>query len=192
MTTNDIQQFFLRTYMVFNKELYRGILPLPDFFVVLSRKECKNEWCTSFNGSITVKITYNSLIKSIEKDTVLQDLLHQMVHIYCHINGIKDTTRQGRYHNRNFRQVAQDYGLEVETDPGCGARITGCQKQIMEILQKELPGFSREVGYMKHLLQRSSGQTHTYICPSCRRTVTGDKDTKLICGYCYTEMTPYW
>lgn len=33
---------------------------------------------------------------------VIATLLHEMVHYYCHVNGIKDTSRSGTYHNKKF------------------------------------------------------------------------------------------
>ena len=168
------------------------MLPLPDFLIMPSKKERKNEWGLILDGTITIRITYDSLMKSIEQDAILQELLHQMVHIYCYIYEIKDTTRQGRYHNQNFRQVARDYGLIIEPDPTYGARVMGCQEQVHRIQQRHLPDFDSEILKMKKLIQHSNGQTHTYICPTCRRKVTGDKDTKVICGYCYMEMIAFW
>lgn len=167
------------------------MLPLPDFLIVQSKKERKNEWGLIFGGTITIRITYDSLMKSIEQGTILQELLHQMVHIYCYIYEIKDTTRQGRYHNENFRKVAKDYGLIVQPDLKFGAIVTGCQEQVRELQQSQLPEFESDVQKVKKLIQDSDGQAHAYICPACKRKVTGDKDTKVICGYCYMEMIAF-
>ena len=76
MITNDIQQFFLRVYMVINQELYQGMLPHPDFLIIPSKKNYQ-EWTTSFDGVITIKITYGSLIKNMQPSIFLEQLLHQ-------------------------------------------------------------------------------------------------------------------
>lgn len=44
---------------------------------------------------------------------VLGTLLHEGAHALCHALRIKDTSRGGRYHNAQFRDVAEDVGLEV-------------------------------------------------------------------------------
>jgi hypothetical protein len=41
-------------------------------------------------------------------------LLHEAVHAIAHARGIKDTSRQGRYHNARFRALAQEAGLEPD------------------------------------------------------------------------------
>lgn len=38
-------------------------------------------------------------------------LQHKMIHLYCLENGIKDTSRNFRYHNEKFRYEAENRGL---------------------------------------------------------------------------------
>ncbi|GMA42414.1 hypothetical protein [Mobilicoccus caccae] len=47
-------------------------------------------------------------------------LLHEAAHALAHARGIKDTSRQGRYHNTKFRQVAESLGLTIHQVPGIG------------------------------------------------------------------------
>jgi hypothetical protein len=51
---------------------------------------------------------------------VLELLLHEAVHMLAHARGITDTSRQGRYHNRRFRALAEEMGLVVEPDERWG------------------------------------------------------------------------
>jgi len=44
---------------------------------------------------------------------VLATLLHEAAHGLAHTRGVQDTSRQGRYHNRRYRALAQELGLEV-------------------------------------------------------------------------------
>lgn len=44
-------------------------------------------------------------------------LVHEMVHEYCAEHGIKDTSNNGVYHNKNFKHIAETHGLEVEHTP---------------------------------------------------------------------------
>ena len=173
--------------MVINQELYQGMLPHPDFLIIPSKKNYQ-EWTTSFDGVITIKITYGSLIKNMQPSIFLEQLLHQMVHIYCHIFDIKDTTRQGRYHNANFRRVARDYGLKVKPESHEGTHIIGCQDQVYKIIKQHISEFDREICCIEKYLRNQTDQTYTYVCPICNRKVKGEQGTKLICGYCYTEM----
>jgi hypothetical protein len=44
---------------------------------------------------------------------VLGTLLHEATHALAHARGIKDTSRQGRYHNKAFAGLARELGLDV-------------------------------------------------------------------------------
>ena len=47
---------------------------------------------------------------------VLATLLHEAAHALACERGIKDTSRQGRYHNKQFKTCAEELGLYVEHD----------------------------------------------------------------------------
>jgi hypothetical protein len=51
---------------------------------------------------------------------VLGTLLHEAAHALAHARGIKDTSRQGRYHNKHFKTHAEELGLTVEHDSRIG------------------------------------------------------------------------
>jgi len=51
---------------------------------------------------------------------VLGTLLHEAAHALAHARGIKDTSRQGRYHNKHFKTLAEELGLIAEHDPRIG------------------------------------------------------------------------
>jgi hypothetical protein len=55
---------------------------------------------------------------------LLGTLLHEAAHGIAAIRGVKDTSRQGRYHNTKFRDIAVDLGITVEKDPRIGWSIT--------------------------------------------------------------------
>ena len=44
---------------------------------------------------------------------VLGTLLHEAAHALAHVRGIKDTSRQGRWHNARFKALAEELGTEV-------------------------------------------------------------------------------
>jgi hypothetical protein len=47
-------------------------------------------------------------------------LLHEAAHTIASRRGVKDTSRQGRYHNGRFRMIAEEIGLEGARDPERG------------------------------------------------------------------------
>jgi DnaJ domain/SprT-like family len=57
-------------------------------------------------------------------EDVLGTLLHEAAHALAHARGIKDTSRQGRYHNKHFKTHAEQLGLAVEHDQHNGWAAT--------------------------------------------------------------------
>src|SRR5699024_7774330 len=43
---------------------------------------------------------------------IIQTLIHEMIHLYNHVNNIKDTSRGGSYHNKRFLASALEHGFE--------------------------------------------------------------------------------
>jgi hypothetical protein len=55
---------------------------------------------------------------------VLGTLLHEAAHALAHARGIKDTSRQGRYHNRRYAALAEELGLTVAETGAIGWSAT--------------------------------------------------------------------
>src|SRR5205807_10433423 len=51
---------------------------------------------------------------------VLATLLHEAAHGLADARGIQDTSRQGRYHNARYRDLATELGLEITKVDGIG------------------------------------------------------------------------
>lgn len=51
---------------------------------------------------------------------VLGTLLHEAAHGLADARGIRDTSRQGRYHNARYRDLAGELGLEISKAEGIG------------------------------------------------------------------------
>jgi hypothetical protein len=51
---------------------------------------------------------------------VLGTLLHEAAHALAHVRGIKDTSRQGRWHNARFKALAEEVGIQVAKEPRIG------------------------------------------------------------------------
>lgn len=43
---------------------------------------------------------------------IVQTMLHEATHAVAAVRGVKDTSRQNRYHNRKFVEIAKELGLE--------------------------------------------------------------------------------
>ena len=70
-------------------------------------------------------------------------LVHEMVHEYCAEHGIKDTSNNGVYHNKNFKHIAETHGLEVEHHPKYGWTITSPALNFWILLRNRAGKISR-------------------------------------------------
>jgi hypothetical protein len=55
---------------------------------------------------------------------VLATMLHEAAHGVAYVRKVQDTSRQGRYHNDRYRQIATEMGIHVERDASIGWSLT--------------------------------------------------------------------
>ena len=133
-------------------------------------------------------------------------LVHEMVHEYCAEHGIKDTSNNGVYHNKNFKHIAETHGLEVEHHPKYGWTITSPGLELLDFVEEQgwqdfqmveslnlldvlgtLPkGGNSGAGAETRTKKPSS--TRKYICPKCSNSCRATKVINLICGDCMEKM----
>ena len=64
-------------------------------------------------------------------------LVHEMVHEYCAEHGIKDTSNNCVYPNKDFRHIAETHGLEVEHHPKYGWTITSPALELLDFVEEQ-------------------------------------------------------
>ena len=116
------------------QELHPGT---PDVVIILGdgRGEIRghfhpNSWHDKTNKTHEVLIAGQRLADG--PDGVLSTLIHEAVHAYCQQNDIKETSRQGRYHNKKFANLARDFGLDVQELGGHGLSNTSLSEGTAE------------------------------------------------------------
>lgn len=149
-----------------------------------------------------INIASDSLNRPIED--VAGTLLHEMVHLCNMQNGIKDTTRGGCYHNKNFRDAAVAHHMECEIMGTYGYARTRLDDYAREWIQANCPIISFRI-YQgaprpaadtpttggtttteggKPVTTRKKSSTRKLVCPHCGNSVRATKDLTLICGDC--------
>jgi len=95
------------------------------------------------SGRHEILMSSESLARGAEPTLVT--LIHEAAHASAHAQNIKDTSRQGRFHNRKFRDTAESMGLIVEENSSIGHVTTGLTTQaqvdyadILELLAASL------------------------------------------------------
>lgn len=73
-------------------------------------------WQHTSTGDRTPQVFLGGERLALGPELVLSTLLHEAAHGIASVRGVKDTSRQGRYHNRRFRAIAEELGLTVRED----------------------------------------------------------------------------
>jgi curved DNA-binding protein CbpA len=107
---------------------------------------------------------------------VLATLLHEAAHALAHARGIKDTSRQGRYHNTKFKACAEEVGLAVEHDDNFGWSVTTITPATELAYAQQLQALTEAMTLWRHgeaatgPKARRSHNLIAAICP-CGRSI---------------------
>lgn len=213
MLSNDTKK--LETaYNVFNEKYFNNALPVAMITIQSSRGaygHCTTQkvWASATELYYELNLGAEYLDRPIEN--VLATLVHEMVHIYCMENGIKDTSNGGRYHNTKFKQEAEKRGLKISKASYIGWSVTEpTEKFIQNIhtwgLDMACENYRLGAGNSSTSGGTSGGgaggvdtgtdiskkpkksSTRKYVCPCCGNSVRATKDLYIICGDCRETM----
>lgn len=156
-----------------------------------------------------INISAEHLDRPIEN--IMATLCHEMVHYYCLLNGIKDTSQNHRYHNKLFRDEAEKRGLLISRADGIGYSITAPSPDFIKILQENHIEKPMDINRESELQMFTSGgnggdpngqtggldgtqgtmrkksSTRKYQCPSCKNSFRATKDINVICMDCLEQ-----
>ena len=153
-------------------------------------------WHTGTGQRAEIMISGEGLARDARD--VLGTLLHEAAHALAAARGIKDTSRQGRYHNKHFKTLAEELGITVEFDPRIGWSSTtvldttaGHYASQLAVLQAAMVLWrtSEELSPT----QRRNSNLVAAICP-CGRSIRAAASTlaeaPIICTACGEPFTP--
>lgn len=161
-------------------------------------------WSDATQNYYEINIGAEYLSRPIEN--VLATLMHEMVHLYCMVNGIKDTSNGARYHNKQFKTEAERRDLKIGYAQYVGYSITEPTDKFFEVISENglYEGIShyRASGSVGDAPPNQGGgndsegaskgkrktSTRKYICTSCGMSVRATKDVNIICGDCRGTM----
>ncbi|MFC9995853.1 hypothetical protein [Nocardia sp. NPDC127526] len=128
---------------------------------------------------------------------VLGTLLHEAAHGVAAVRGIKDTSRQGRWHNERYRALGEELGLTLEHHDKIGWSITRVPDQTRAIYRSELEELSfalvayrrREPNWRGGRKSNNNGLTAECDCGRKIRVAVGTYAVgPIICGLCQTAF----
>lgn len=134
--------------------------------------------------------------------SVLGTLLHEAAHGVGATRGIKNTSRQGRYHNSAFRALAEELGISVTHDKSLGWSMTTVPGETAKLYMAELRALEKALTAWRHAEARAvrggrkssnNPTVHVCSCPSPRKirvsATTADLGP-ITCGICGEVFAP--
>ncbi|MGH3233143.1 MAG: hypothetical protein ACRDOH_07785 [Streptosporangiaceae bacterium] len=89
---------------------------------------------------------------------VLGTVLHEAAHGLASTRGIRDTSRQGRYHNTRYRRLAEELGLAVAQVDGIGWSGTTVTDAAAAVYAAEIGDLAGALVAWRHPERRGGGR----------------------------------
>lgn len=184
-------------FETFNSKFFNNELERPVIAVSPDSTGGAFGWFTTWrawqkdgtNGFFEINVTAEHLNRPIQD--VCGTLIHEMVHLYNHIKGIKDTSRGVTYHNKKFKETAEKCGLIIEHHDKYGWSTTKLQdstKEFIETLGVIDFGLHRQKQLSLENGKKKKSSSKKYICSECGTSVRATKEVRIICADCDVEM----
>lgn len=116
-TYNRVAGYLNKVFDMLNTEFFENALSRPTITIQSTPRAYghfslrEDTWLSKLGATHELNLGAGTLARPIEN--VMATLLHEMVHLYCYENDIKDTSRGFTYHNKRFKTAAESHGLIV-------------------------------------------------------------------------------
>lgn len=199
-TMSELQASLQSAFNKINEHFYNNELEK----VIITVKEGKRkgafgwiEIAKNWNQNGTARHEINISADYLGERTVIDTittLMHEMAHLYDIQNNIKDTTRSGIYHNKNFKKTAEEHGLNVEQIDKTGWSRTTATEDTAKWIVENIP--IKKFGVFKVITdkdpktgnEKKKQSSRKYICPECGLIVRATKNCSIACLECNIEM----
>lgn len=206
---NRVAGYLNKIFDILNNEFFESALSKPTITIQSTPKAYghfslnANTWISKNGGTHEINIGAGTLARPIEE--VVSTMLHEMVHYYNYINGIKDCSRGNTYHNKYFKSKAESCGLKITHSEKYGYSHTEPTDVILELVIKydlsdilinrnEFTAFATGTSGTKSKgtelppTPPKTSSTRKYICPCCKMSVRATKEVKIKCIECDKQM----
>ena len=213
----SMQEVLEYGFQVLNERYFDGELP-PIVITIMSSPRSNGhftinkEWRISEDHFNEINVSAEHLDRPIEN--VMATICHEMVHYYCQLNNIKDTSQNYRYHNKHFKEEAEKRGLLISYAKYIGYSLTEPSEEFTQVIREagiEKPMDINRDGYidMASLLgllgggsddgkdgkngtatlpKKPKSSTRKYICPGCNNSFRATKDINVMCMDCNIQF----
>jgi len=181
-------------FAAINDRFYDGELTKPVITVSPDTKGYYG-WCTAWkawmdenDGYYEINLCAEYLSRPFEE--VAETMMHEMVHLHNLQHGIKDTSRQGTYHNKNYKKAAEYHGLTVTKNDKYGWCETHLNDEGREFLQtfEDTKFELHRKALPKKVKATPKRQSKKYVCPICGSFVRSSDEVHIGCMDCMIVM----
>lgn len=154
---------------LFNNEVERPIITISPDTTNGAYGWCTTQkiWKSDEDEYYEINICAEHLNRPIKQ--VCGTLIHEMVHLHNIYNDIQDTSTNGRYHNKKFKETAEAHGLIIEKDSKYGWTITKLQESTEKWIDENITisGFNLARVKKQKVVKTKKSKTKAYACPCC-------------------------
>lgn len=195
-------------YNALNTDFFQDELPIPIITVqskpgTYGHCTTSKVWQRKDGGAYELNIAAEVLNYPIEE--TLDTMLHEMVHLYCRENGIKEVSRGGKYHNKRFKAEAERRGLVCVPCGQYGWNTTPSDNLVEYALSKGWNEIKIGRGSLTPIIRTGASgtaqtgaettgggkrpsSTRKLQCPKCGCSVRATKAVRIMCMDCMEQM----
>lgn len=182
----------------FNAHLFNSEIETPVITISPDTTSGAYGWCTTqkiWKSSDEEYYEINICAEHLNRpfNEVCATLIHEMVHLHNIGNGIQDTSANGRYHNKKFKETAEKHGLVIEKDSRAGWTITKLHEDTAKWIAEniEYKGFDLARAKKAKKTAGAKSKYNYYMCPCCGVKFYSVHQIRAICEDCGEEFIQY-
>ena len=190
--------YLSKMYDFFNEKLFGNELEKPVITISPDEKNKALGWITrdklwkkdeNDEGMYEINLSAQFLNRPISE--IASTLIHEMCHQFARVNDFQDTARSGSFHNKLFKEIAEDHGLNVESNGGRGWAVTALKESTSRLLDSFIEQNSVIPVYRVMPIKPKRVRNlsvRKYVCPDCEACVRALRAVNVVCGDCNKQM----
>lgn len=162
-------------FTIFNEHLFNGEITAPVITISPDTTKGAYGWCTTNKiwksqdeEYYEINICAEHLNRTIYE--VCGTLIHEMVHLHNIYNGVQDTSANGRYHNKKFKETAEAHGLVIEKQGNIGWSKTTLSEELAFWIEENIDFKGFDLVRVRNEKKSGTGKRAKYkyyMCPCC-------------------------
>lgn len=203
-----VSNYLVKIFKAINEEYFNNEIEIPTITIqstvgAYGHVSVQKVWHSNDTATHELNLSADYLNRPIEN--VVATLIHEACHLYALQNGIKDTSNRGVYHNKRFKEIAEEMGhLQIKRHEMYGWTITEPTEDTLDFIitnqfediqifrgtQLSVVGISG-IGGSKSgngcgipPKTKKPSSTRKYICPCCGSSFRATKNLNVLCMDC--------